>query len=266
MYLVDTHSHVLPFFDDGSENWDMSLEMLRQAQHDGIVEIICTPHILSERDLERENEVVSLRNELIRKAGHNGINIKINYGAELYVQPNLELNQKMSTLAQNGKYFLVEFPMSMIPDFVADRFFSFLIEGKVPIIAHPERNGGIINNPQKAYDFVERGALLQVTAGSLLGVFGLQVKNAAFQLMEANLVHVVATDAHNLTSRPLKLRAAYNLVRETWGLTKANLLFIENPRKLIAGEQIYIGTPKPVVRYGGHSFQEKVKLFLKKIS
>ncbi len=264
MQFIDTHSHVLAYCDDGAPNWEFSLEMLRDAESDGITEIICTPHILSKSELENENELWSLYEELLQLAKKARISIKIHMGSELYVSPELKIEKKISTLAQNGRYFLAEFPMALIPKFVPQLFFELLMEGKTPVIAHPERNGGFIENPKSAYEFVERGSLLQLTAGSLLGIFSKTVQNFAEQLMDANLVHIIATDAHNLSSRPLRLREAFLFVQEKWGNERAHALCYENPKKLIQGQDINIGEPISIEFVNKKSLTGKIKsLFLR---
>ncbi|HPG41350.1 MAG TPA: hypothetical protein PLP19_05530 [bacterium] len=263
MPLIDTHSHVIAYWDDGSPNWEISLDMLRDAESDGIEQIVCTPHILSRQEMEQDkaDEVWGLYEDLVQRAAKAGIAVNIFMGAELYAAPDLKLDHKIATLAQNGKYFLVEFPMASIPVFAPQLFFNFVIDGKTPILAHPERNSGFLEDPHKAYDYVERGAFFQVTAGSLLGRFGATVQNLAIQLMDANLVHLVASDAHNLTSRPLKLAEAYKFVEEKWGKPRADKLFYENPLQVIAGETISIGEPKEIDLQPAQNWQNKVKSF-----
>ncbi len=261
MQFIDTHSHILANCDDGAPNWEISLEMLRDAEKDGITELVCTPHILSRGELENEKELWSLYEEFLELARKAQISLKIHMGSELYVYPELKIEKRMSTLAQNGKYFLVEFPMALIPEFVPQLFFDLLMEGKTPVIAHPERNGGFIENPKKAYEFVERGSLLQVTAGSLLGIFGRTIQTLSEQLINANLVHVIASDAHNLSSRPLRLREAYLVVQEKWGEERARALCYENPKKIIQGQEINIGEPVSINFTDKKSLTGKIKSF-----
>ena len=265
MSFVDLHSHLLPGFDDGAENWDVSLEMLRQGAADGITEAVCTPHILSKNDFGKQQEVLTLFEQLKARASEAGIVIKLHLGSELYIQPDLELDTPIATLGQNGRYFLVEFPMNGIPEFAAQRFFDMMMDNKVPIIAHPERNMGILKNPDSAADLVRRGALLQLNAGSLLGVFGQTVKAVAMQLVEADMVHIVSSDAHDLNSRPLKLREAYEFVKDTWGVNHADLFFIENPLKVLKGEDIEIAEPKPVSPAEKLTLRQRMGLFMRKI-
>ncbi len=265
MSFIDLHSHLLPGFDDGAESWDVSLEMLRQGAADGIAEAVCTPHILSKNDFGRQQEAFDLFEQLKARTSQADIRIKLHLGSELYIQPDLELDAPIATLGRNGRYFLVEFPMSGIPEFAAQRFFDMMMDNKVPIIAHPERNMGILKNPDSAADLVRRGALLQLNAGSLLGVFGQTVKAVAMQLIEADMVHIVSSDAHDLNSRPLKLRQAYEFVKETWGVKPAELFFRENPRRVLKGEDVEIAEPKPVSPIGKLSLRQRMSLFLRKI-
>ena len=250
MVFIDTHSHVLPFIDDGSSDWNESLAMLRQAEDDGIKHAVCTPHILSPNDFFKEDEWFTLLDEFKERAERAGIAVELYLGAEIHIQPDLQLHRKISTLGQNGRYFLVEFPMNMIPDFVAKRFFEIIVSGKTPIIAHPERNGRVIQNIQIAYDFVARGALLQLNGGSLLGEFGDAVRQTAERLLDADLIHVVGSDAHNSTNRPMLLSEAFAHVEARLGIARARELFYENPKRILAGEVVTVQPPIPIEELG----------------
>lgn len=265
MQFVDIHTHLIPHWDDGAEDWDVSLEMLRQGEEDGISHVVCTPHILSKNDLIREQEVTTLFEELRTRAKKAGIGTRLYLGSELYIQPDIDFEREITTLAGNGRYFLIEFPMNLIPDYVAQRFFDLVMKDKIPIIAHPERNGQIIKNPEKAFDFVERGALLQLNAGSLLGVFGSLPRTVAVQLMDANLVHVIGSDAHDLNSRPFKLRQAYEVVREKWGAERAKKLFVDNPMKIIRGQEVEPHELEPMEFEKSLTLKEKFSRFMQKI-
>ena len=242
----------------GPNTWELAMEMLRQGVRDGITEVICTPHILSRNELDREKEVLELFAELIKRVAAEGLPIKIHIGSELYIQPHLTFEKKISTLAQNGRYFLVEFSMGMIPEYVSKKFFDLLLKHKTPIIAHPERNISIISKHDTAVQLVERGALLQMNAGSLLGVFGKTVKTSATRLMDANLVHFIASDAHDSKSRPLKLREAYDFVKAHWGPERAEKLFYENQVKMMHAEDIKIGESKPPSQTVKRSIRDKI--------
>jgi protein-tyrosine phosphatase len=87
--------------------------------------------------------------------------------------------------------------------------------------------------------------LVQVTGGSLLGGFGRTAKSVATELMNRNLVHFIASDAHDTKYRTPALRDAYQYVEKTWGQTLAQTLFIDAPRAVLAGEAIELADPEP---------------------
>jgi len=244
--LIDIHSHVLPTIDDGPSSWQETMDMIRQAREDGVAEVAITHHVLSNLAYQRENEIIEKFNELKERIASEKLNIKLHLGSEIYAQPDMELFHTISTYNNNKKYFLVEFPMQGVPRFVSDRFFKLVLDGMIPIIAHPERNLGIIRHPEQAFEFVQQGALLQMNAGSILGRHGPPVRDTARILLNSNLIHFCGSDGHNTTSRPLKLRGAYNAVAEEWGEERARRLFVENPRKALVGEEIKAPEPMPI--------------------
>ena len=258
--MIDIHSHIIPYVDDGAQSWDEAIELLRQGEQAGVEAVVATPHILAESDYEKvESDIVLKFGQLMDKASAAGIKMKMYLGCEIYIQPDMTLAHKISTLNNNGLYFLVEFPMSSIPKFAAEKFFAFIVEGKQPIIAHPERNAGFIERHQLAYEYVQRGALMQVNASSLLGRHGSEVKAAALNLIEHKLVHFVASDCHGLNHRTMKsLAAAYEIVSNQFGIDTAQRLFKINPMKAIQGEKIDIAEPVPMRTQTNNSFWQKM--------
>lgn len=244
--MIDIHTHVLPKVDDGSPHLIESIKMLKQAEADGIVAVVCTPHILKVADFEREGMYFKRLEELQEMARNEGIKVDLYLGSEIYIQPELDFSSQMATLNNNGRYFIVEFPMGSIPRFVAEMFFKLIADGKIPIIAHPERNVGFLRHPEFAYGFVQRGALLQLNAGSLRGHFGPEVKRLAMTLLDHNLVHFVASDCHNSQRRKCKLKAARDWVVEKWGTDYADELFLKNPQRAIKGEVFEPPEPLPI--------------------
>lgn len=244
--MIDIHSHVLPQIDDGPASWEETMAMMHQAEEDGITEVAITHHILSNIDYEREAEIVTKFEELKKRLELERITIKLHLGAELYSQPDMELHHRISTYDDNKKYFLVEFPMQGVPQFAADYFFDVATVGITPVIAHPERNMGIIRNPERAYEFVQRGALLQMNAGSIVGRHGEPVKDTAMVLLNSNLIHLVGSDGHNTRRRPMKLSDARRLVAEGWGEDRARAIFEENPKPILTGEPFSPPEPLPV--------------------
>lgn len=261
--MIDIHAHVLPQIDDGPNSWEETMAMLHQGEEDGITEVAITHHILSNLDFAREGEIITKYKELKKRIELERIKIKVHLGSELYSQADMELDHTIATYNDNKKYFLVEFPMQGIPKFVADYFFDIITQKNlIPVIAHPERNLGFVRNPDRAYEFVQRGALLQMNAGSIVGRHGEPVKDTATILLNSNLIHFVGSDAHNTKRRPMKLRGAMDIITENWGEERARALFYDNPRKIINGDPFTPPEPLPVEPLK-KSFMSKVKSFFK---
>jgi protein-tyrosine phosphatase len=244
--MIDLHSHLLPGIDDGSHNWEESVAMAQQAVADGTTEIVITHHILDNTYYKLEAEILQKYEEMKKRLAAEQIKLRLHLACEIFYQPDMELNHTISTFNNNGRYFLVEFPMQGIPRGVDDVFFQLILDGKTPVIAHPERNVGILKNPNRAYEFVQRGALLQMNAGSLIGKYGEGVAALAMALMNGRLIHFAGSDGHNTDRRPLRMRETYNLVRDLWGDRVATRIFLENPRLALAGQEIKISEPLPV--------------------
>jgi protein-tyrosine phosphatase len=221
------------------------MAMIHLAIADGIKEVAITHHILSNMDFDKQNEIISKFEELKQIIDGQNLDIKIHLGCEIYSQVNMELFHTISTYNDNKKYFLVEFPMQGIPRFAPEKFFDVITQGFTPIIAHPERNAGVVRRPERAYELVQRGALLQMNAGSIVGRHGSQIRDTAEILLNSNLIHFVGSDGHNTRRRPIKLSDAREIIVDGWGAERAELLFVTNPGKAIAGEPIDPPEPLP---------------------
>jgi hypothetical protein len=125
-----------------------------------------------------------------------------------------------------------------MPSATGSIFHELELMGITPVIAHPERNGLFNGDPTRLEDLVDRGALVQITAGSLLGDFGYGPLEACEEFFRRGLVHFVASDAHSLERRPPRLAAARERVRREWGLEAEAALFETNPEALLRSEAI----------------------------
>ena len=113
-------------------------------------------------------------------------------------------------------------------------FHEISLLGVTPVIAHPERSRFFAEAPERLEELVAKGAVVQLTAGSLLGDFGVGSLAACHEFFRRGLVHVVASDAHSLARRPPRMAAARGWVRRSWGKAAETGLFEDNPRALIA--------------------------------
>ncbi len=241
---VDIHSHPLPGIDDGAKTMFDSLAMARIAVRMGTNMMVATPHRFFGG---KENHPDALREKTIAVNAALadtvlGDRFRLLPGQEipLTLQTAKELQSgKVMTIGDTGVYALVEPPFNHLPEWTAEAIAAIVSAGFHPVLAHPERNAQVKARPALALDFVEAGALLQLTAMSVSGANGPEVLEAARWILDQGLATVVASDAHSPTWRPPTLRAAYHAVRERNGVEAARRLCCDNPRSIALGEQIH---------------------------
>ena len=118
----------------------------------------------------------------------------------------------------DNTYLLIEFPTNEIPIYAEQVFYHLLNRGQVPVIVHPERNAVFREEPNRLVSFLEMGTLTQLTAPSIVGVFGNEIQNTARQMLEHNMLYMVASDAHNLRHRTFLMKEAYAEIRKIGGI------------------------------------------------
>lgn len=237
--MIDLHSHILPGIDDGARTIDDSIELIEQSIATGVNKIIATPHInlgTFDNDIAGIEAVFKL---LCQKVASSAIVVDLAFAAEVRICPEIMLLAKSQQLPFLGKYndmdlLLLEFPHSHIPP-GSDKLVNWLLANNIcPMIAHPERNRDLWLHPYLITEFVKKGCLLQLTAASLLADFGQQAEQLAWQYLEANIVHVIASDMHSIKRRANCIRAAYQLISNKLTTEKATQLCSDNPAAIFA--------------------------------
>ncbi len=201
--FVDIHCHLLPGIDDGAKSPEESLAMARMAVADGISTVIVTPHQLGGFAQNHGDAIRERTADLSQLLAEHNIPLTVLPGADVRIEPDMIARIQQGdvlSLADHRRHVLLELPHEIyVP---LDRLLAELkAAGMVGILSHPERNAGIMANPAIVGPLVDAGCLMQITAGSLLGMFGPQSQNVAERLAIDGLVHFVSTDAHGLKSR-----------------------------------------------------------------
>lgn len=235
--MVDVHCHILPGLDDGPEDIETSLAMAESAIADGITHVVATPHSSSAYSFDYPR-VRELREQLQTILGDRLI---LATGCDFHLNPeNLNaLGEDAPRFCINQRdYLLVEFNEFSIPPAMDQTLHEIQLLGLRPVITHPERNCILRLQTDRLAKWVRLGCFIQVTAGSLTGVFGPGAQKDAWRWLGGGLVHFVASDAHNTRGRPLKLQAAFDLVCKHFGEDKACALFVENPMAAFEGRNL----------------------------
>jgi protein-tyrosine phosphatase len=239
--VIDLHSHVLPGVDDGARTLEDSRELARRAAAEGITAIAATPHVRADypTTVERmEAGVASLRADFAEQR----IPVEILHGGEIDLDAMGRLSPddlRGFTIAQTGRYLLVEFPYRGWPLGLEQRLFDLALAGITPILAHPERNASVQEEPGRLAPIVERGGLVQITAASLDGRIGRRSKRAAEELVAAGHAHLLASDAHTPDVREVGLAGAVEALGDD---EMAQYLTESAPAAVVAGEAV---PPRP---------------------
>ncbi|MHB8487450.1 MAG: tyrosine-protein phosphatase [Candidatus Acidiferrales bacterium] len=235
--MIDIHCHILPDLDDGSDSLETSLKMAQMAIEDGVTHVIATPHANNDYPFVPKL-VISRRDQLQAKVGER---LQIGTGCDFHLSyENFEaLRQEPARFALNQKnYLLIEFANFSVPASLDQTLHQLQLLGLHLIITHPERNPLIRSDWGRLWGWLHQGCFVQVTAQSLTGGFGERAQTAAETLLDSNAIHFIASDAHNLTSRPLRLKPAHDLIAERKGVEIAQALFEENPRAAFEGSPL----------------------------
>jgi protein-tyrosine phosphatase len=229
--MIDLHSHILPGVDDGAPNMETALDMARMAVDDGIRVMAATPHFMPGL-YDNETEDVRIRianfNQIL---GEAGIDLQIVVGCDAHIRPDfLDCLRDGSILRLNdSRYVLFEPPHMTLPPRLEDLLFNVQMAGYVPILTHPERLKWIEQHYDVFQSLAKSGVWMQITCGSLTGRFGSRPKYWAERMLAEGLVHILATDAHNLTSRPPSMASAFAKAQAEVGLDEANNLVLIRP-------------------------------------
>ncbi len=233
--MIDLHCHLLPGIDDGPTELAQSLAMAAAAVADGIEITACTPHIypgLYENHAEGiARAIATMRLELERA----GIPLQLVGGADTHLAPDMVDGLKRGRIPTLGgsRYFLFEPPHHVAPARMDEMLFSLMTAGYLPVVTHPERLSWIEENYEIFPRMVKAGAWMQITAGSLTGRFGKRPKYWAERMLDERLVHILATDAHNMARRGPWLAEGREAAAKRVGNDEALRLVQTRPRGIL---------------------------------
>ena len=258
LLFTDIHCHIIPCIDDGAKNIVESILMANKAVSEGTKALIATPHQLGSNSRVTADAIKNGVSLLQNQLDLENIELTVLAGADVRIDPELPklLRQgKVLTLADRGKHVLLELPHDTY--YPIDKLLKSLRkQGLVGILSHPERNRGIIKNPDVMWDVIEAGGLLQITAASLTGAFGSSCQEIAELAVDEGLIHFIASDAHDTKHRPFGMREAYDTICDMAGEKLADLVCCENPARVFEGDNVRGGL---VGKTATHSTQKRVK-------
>lgn len=251
--MIDLHCHILPGIDDGSRNLETSLEMARTAVDDGITLTACTPHIYPGLYMNDTAGITEARDALQRALDDKGIPLKLTIGADVHLVPGLldGLRAGRVPCLHHTRYLLLEPSHHVAPPHFQDSVFALVAAGYVPVITHPERLTWVEHSYPVFAELVRQGAWMQITAGSLTGVFGSRAKYWGERFLDDGLTHIIATDAHSNGRRSPVMSKARDIAERALGKEEAERLVRGRQEQMLRNELPSAVQPPPA-RAEGH--------------
>jgi len=238
--MIDLHTHLLWDWDDGPDDRAQTRTMCKIAEKDGTKTICLTPHIF--RMTRHGDDLGVLHQRMVEfddEMRAHGIDIEFHWGAEVYVHAEIvRAIEKYRFTIDQTSYVFLEFAANGVPVGAANMLAQLMSKGFVPIISHPERNQGFAARPELLFEFVSMGCAAQVTAASLTGELGKEVRTTAGLFLVNNLVHIIASDAHRAIGRPPGLSQAVAAAAKLVGESKARAMVTEVPRAILENKAL----------------------------
>lgn len=233
--MIDLHCHVLPGIDDGPQTLDGAVALARVAEAAGTRTIVATPHV-SSRYPNDAATIARRVEELNTRLAAEGLALEIVPGAEIALTRVVDIAQEeLADLALGGGgWLLVEPPFTAVGVGLDTILLSLQRQGRQIVLAHPERCSAFRRDPRMLEVLVANGVLTSITAGSLVGQFGEDARRFALELVREEMVHNVASDAHDQLQRPPSIA---NELRTAGLLPLADWLTEDVPAALLAGEE-----------------------------
>jgi protein-tyrosine phosphatase len=235
--MVDIHCHILPGLDDGAESLEIAQAMGEMAIADGITHVIGTPH--ANQNYRFVPDLIRQRRDELQAifAGRLVLATGCDFHLSFENLQDIKHDSARYTLNQKS-YLLVEFADYSIPPSLDHSLHELQLAGLHPIVTHPERNPLIRAQPERLHKWLRQGCYAQITAQSLWGRFGKSAQEMAEQWLSAGAVHFIASDAHNITSRPLRLKETLDWLATTHGDGVARGLLVDNPLAAFEGRPL----------------------------
>lgn len=243
--MIDIHSHIVFDVDDGPQSRGESKVLLEEAYAQGVRTIVSTSHRRKGMFETPEDKIAANFREVKQLAQEIASDLTILYGAEIYFSGDaLEKLEKGLIPRLNGtRYALIEFSMNTPYRDIHSALSKILLLGITPVIAHIERYHALENDEKRVKELINMGCYTQINSSSVMkpkffgDAYKFMKKRAAY-FLEKNLVHVVASDMHNLDNRPPFMKEAYDLITKKYGRDRARELFETNPAKILRDQII----------------------------
>ena len=238
--MIDLHTHILPGIDDGVQTDDDAIEFARVAIDDGVKTVVATPHYKEDVWDNQRDGILAAVEVLRGRLTDEGLDLDLRPGAEVHLCPDLVGRVKdgrATTLDDNGRTVLLELSLTQYPVELENLVFQMKLAGLQVLFAHPERIRYFQDDISRYESVVQLGGYGQITTGSVLGTFGTEARRFSEEVLRRGLIHVLASDAHNVRGRPPILGQALEAIEPWVGRRRAESMTTDVPAALLEGRE-----------------------------
>ena len=212
--------------------------MVARASELGFDRLVATPHLDGRLTSDYRTLVDERMAELVPQAAEMGVAVSGGYEHKLAPDLAARLSAGEASTLAGSRAVLVELPFRGWPLYTDQALFDLMTAGFRPVLAHPERYGAVQEEPDLAFELAERGILLQLTFGSITGLFGKAAKRVSELLLERDAVSVLASDAHSAGQRYVAVSQGRQRAEDLIGIERVRQLALDNPTALLADQPL----------------------------
>lgn len=206
----DVHSHFLPGIDDGAQNLEESMHLLKEFHKMGYKKVITTPHVMSDFYKNTPEIILDRLTKVKEELKRQEIPLEIEAAAEYYLDYELEKKiEEKSLLTFGENYVLFEMSFLTAPDNLHQAIFKMLTNGYKPVLAHPERYTFWHDKFEEYENMIDKGVLLQLNINSLTGHYSERTKKIAIEMIEKKMISFIGSDCHHPGHVELTRQASY---------------------------------------------------------
>lgn len=237
MEYADLHIHALCGVDDGAKTELDMWAMVDASYTDGVRTLCVTPHYHPGYFGDNREKTDAVFYALAEYTYQTYPKLKLCLGNELrYSRDCLNwLDSGLCRTLNGTQYVLVDFHEAEVCRNIIRGLEQLLNAGYIPILAHVERYRSLVGEYSLLSDLRANMVIFQMDSQSVMGGFGVRTKNWCKRLLQKEMVDLVSSDAHNLTSRPPGLSGCCERIAKQCGEEYTLTLCRDNAIKILGG-------------------------------
>lgn len=232
--FADIHTHILFKTDDGPKTAEDMYAMVDSMYAQGVRILCATPHFHPEYFGDNREKALKSFGVLKEYCNTKYPDMLVLLGNELFYRHDCVswLRDGIVNSYAGTRYVLLEFSEADSENHIAEAVDRLLSCGYVPIIAHAERYPKLSIGRMSVLR--ENGALVQANVQSLFMKFQFKLKSRMKSMLSNQIIDFMATDAHNMTSRPPEIKACYDYLISRYDEDYIEDIFFNNAKELFS--------------------------------